>query len=242
MADPITIELNGRSFQFKENKKCSSDQLKNIKDLAQFIFDNPVLLAALGEIFLYCYDTNTFSAQFKRRLILSEGLYEPKLFKVFAAKLEKFYLNSNEISNDRGSVQECLCRLALERKYKLLSDIELKFGCKISVKYDGNSFVTDPYDVDVCGKLNNIGGSYIESKRGIEGEKDEHAVKKMIALSKLANIYRDVNEKYKLDHLLFVFVLTNEIVNPHKILYYRSKWSDLSFIGINSFVHEFCQI
>jgi hypothetical protein len=241
MNETFTIELNGSTTQFKKSRKCNLTQLARIENLAKFVFENPSLLAVLNDVFLYCRNQQTFSKeQFQRRMNLSKKFYDLRLFKAFSKKLEDFYISSKEIDNDRGRVQECLCRLAIEKKYISEKGVEIIFGCKVSVRLENESFTTDPHDVDVVGRVGVDRGHYLESKRGIEVRLDKQATRKMAKLSKLSEFLDKLNREHGVNHIFFIFVLTNE-EDHSKISCYESNWPILNVIGINSFAKEFCQ-
>ena len=235
-SDNPNITLAGSEDIFSRYSHLNSSQKELLNEVAHFVYENPLFLNLLERVFREIYNADLYTDLLDEIMELESEFYDTNRFGSFRQILEKFFENTPEIDNDRGKVLEIICLLAVAKMFDRESCV-VNCHCKVTVRYDGTSFTTGDVDIDVCGIDNRL-GRYIESKRGILGE-DEVAKNKLEVLGELSEHLRKVCLGYEYDHVLKVFVLTFD--DSRKMEYYRNKFPNVDFLGIESFIDDYCK-
>lgn len=230
----VEIVLEGSANLHTPTSNCKADQIERIRSLAQFIFENPSYLNLTADIFRNCWKKSLFESSFHDIIELDRGFYQEDEFAIFVEVISDFYENSGDIQNDRGMVVEVFSELGLLNKYSNIGSVELKYHCKIHLKYGGIEFSTNPRNLDICARNLNE-GDYIESKLSLT-EDSSNDLEKMEKLSQLKSHLDALNNMHGHGHIIATFAFTN---NKKKLDYYQKVWSKMIFLSINDFCSRF---
>lgn len=237
------VFLNGKSVQKALISDCGLEQQENINQLVNLMLRLPVLLDPLEEIFRVCYDLDQYTLKSSLTVKNWEGViksvYDIKKFEVL---IDKIYKISKNVGNDIGFFLERLYAEALKEEYKNYPDSKIEYDCQVTTHCDTNSklcYSISPKNIDVCGTYQQY-GDFVECKKGMNPI-DDKIISKFTKLSELNKILEKASKTYKnLNYQLRVFVLCSESNNKRKMDFYERTWTEIPFMGTDSFRKMYC--